>query len=362
MQPDVTCERGMFGPVAALDIAASDATGAAHQERTATDMTAAIVIESTGGPEVLTLREIDVAAPGPGEATVQIAAAGVNFIDIYQRQGVYARDLPYVPGSEGSGRVTALGDGVEADFGLAVGDRVAWESLPGSYAAAVTGPASRLVPVPDGVSDEQAAAFPLQGITAHYLARSVYPIRTGDPVLIHAGAGGVGLVLTQIAKILGATVITTVSTPEKAELSRGAGADHVLVGYHDVAGRVRDLTDGEGVAVVYDGVGQDTFEGSITSLRRRGMMALFGGSSGQVPPFDLQRLNALGSLSVTRPTLKDFTVTREELLSRSNELLGWVADGRLDLRIGARHPLADAARAHEDLAGRRTTGKLLLIP
>ncbi|MGI8415858.1 MAG: quinone oxidoreductase family protein [Nakamurella sp.] len=322
-------------------------------------MTRAITVSRTGGPEVLELGDVDVPSPAAGQATVEIAAAGVNFIDIYQRQGVYQRELPYVPGSEGSGRVVAVGDGVTQ---LQVGDRVAWESLPGSYAAIVTGPADRLVAVPDAVPDEQAAALPLQGTTAHYLSRDSYPIQPGDTVLVHAGAGGVGLLLTQVAKIIGATVISTVSTPEKGELSSAAGADHVIVGYDDFASTVRDLTDGVGVAAVYDGIGKDTFEGSLASLRRRGTMVLFGATSGQVPPFDLQRLNPLGSLSVTRPTAKDFVVTREELLARTDELFGWIAAGKLDLRIGATYPLAEAGRAHEDLAARRTTGKLLLIP
>jgi len=325
-------------------------------------MIRAITVSSTGGPEVLQPAEIEVKGPGDGEVMVEIASTGVNFIDIYERQGVYRRDLPYVPGSEGAGRVIAVGPGLPDDLGIAVGDRVAWESLPGSYAAAVTGPADRLIPVPDSVSDEQAAALPLQGITAHYLARDSYPIREGDAVLIHAGAGGVGQLLTQIAKILGATVITTVSTPDKAEASKASGADPVIVGYDDFPAAVRDLTGGAGVAAVYDGVGKDTFDGSLASLRRRGTMVLFGGSSGQVPPFDLQRLNAQGSLSITRPTLKHFTATRQELIDRTNELFGWIADGRLQVRIGASYPLADAARAHADLAGRRTTGKLLLKP
>lgn len=325
-------------------------------------MTPAIQVNRTGGPEVLETVEITAAAPGPGQATVQVAAVGVNFIDIYQRTGVYSRDLPFVPGSEGSGRVTAVGAGVTDALGLAVGDRVAWESLPGSYAGAVTGPADRLVPIPDGIPDELAAGIPLQGVTAHYLARDSYPIRPGDPVLIHAGAGGVGLLLTQIAKILGAVVISTVSTQDKAELSTAAGADHVIVGYHDFPSAVRDLTGGDGVAAVYDGIGKDTFEGSITSIRRRGTMVLFGGASGQVPPFDLQRLNQLGSLSVTRPTLKDFAVSRAELIARTDELFGWIADGRLRVRIGQSYPLAEASAAHDDLAGRRTTGKIILIP
>lgn len=320
-------------------------------------MTRAIQISKTGGPEVLVPAEVEVAEPGPGQATVEIAAAGVNFIDIYQREGRYPRELPYVPGSEGAGRVSEVGPDVDA---VRVGDRVAWESLPGSYAAAVTGPVDRLVPVPDSVDDQQAAALPLQGATAHYLARDSYPIQAGDAVLIHAGAGGVGLLLTQIAKILGATVITTVSTPEKGELSSAAGADHVIVGYDDFQSVVRDLTGGDGVAAVYDGVGQSTFEGSVSSLRRRGHMVLFGAASGPVPPFDLQRLNGLGSLSVSRPTLKDFSVTRSELIGRTDELFGWIADGLLTLRIGATYPLEQASQAHRDLAARKTTGKVLL--
>jgi NADPH2:quinone reductase len=325
-------------------------------------VTPAIQVSRTGGPEVLETVNITAAEPGPGQATVQVAAAGVNFIDIYQRTGIYPRDLPFVPGSEGAGRVTAIGAGVTEALGIAVGDRVAWESLPGSYAGAVTGPADRLVPIPDTVPDDQAAGMPLQGVTAHYLARDCYPIEPGDPVLIHAGAGGVGLLLTQIAKILGGTVISTVSTQQKAELSTAAGADHVIVGYDDFPSVVRDLTNGDGVAAVYDGVGKDTFEGSITSIRRRGTMVLFGGASGQVPPFDLQRLNQLGSLSVTRPTIKDFAATRAELVARTDELFGWIADGRLQVRIGRSYPLAQAGTAHEDLAGRRTTGKLILLP
>ncbi|WP_353647896.1 quinone oxidoreductase [Nakamurella sp. A5-74] len=325
--------------------------------------TRAIQIAATGGPEVLAPAEVPVRTPGPGEATVAVAAAGVNFIDIYQRQGVYPLPLPFVGGAEGAGTVLAVGDGVDQ---VAVGDRVAWSALPGSYAGVVTGPAAVLIPVPDSVDDQQAAAVPLQGMTAHYLVRNSYPVQSGDTVLVHAGAGGVGLLLTQIATLLGAKVITTVSSEEKAVLSREAGAAEVIVssepGYGSFDEVVRELTDGEGVHAVYDGVGKDTFEASLKSLRRRGFQVLFGGASGQVPPFDLQRLNALGSLSVTRPTLKDFTVTREEILGRAREVFEWIASGRLNFRIGATYPLDDAASAHEDLAGRRTTGKLLLIP
>ncbi|MGD7707569.1 quinone oxidoreductase family protein [Microlunatus sp. Y2014] len=323
------------------------------------DMVAAIQVSETGGPEVLRLTEVELPPPGPGEVTIDVLAAGVNFIDVYQRQGVYQRPLPYVPGSEGAGRVRAIGDGVDQ---VAVGDRVAWASLPGSYAAAVTGPAHGLLAVPEAVDDDQAAALPLQGLTAHYLARDSYPVRPGDTVLVHAGAGGVGLLLTQICVILGAKVITTTSTEQKAELSRAAGASEVIVGYDGFADRVRELTDGAGVAAVYDGVGRDTFDDSLASLRRRGTMVLFGGSSGQVPPFDLQRLNAGGSLSITRPTMADFVATREELLGRADELFGWLAEGRLGVRVGASYPLAEAARAHDDLASRRTTGKVVLVP
>jgi NADPH2:quinone reductase len=307
----------------------------------------------------LTLTTVEVPEPGPDQARVRVAAAGVNFKDTYERCGIYPKPVPHVPGSEGAGVIEAVGADVTD---LRVGQRVAWESLPGSYAAEVTGPADRLVPVPDGVGDQQAAALMLQGLTAHYLSHDSYPVHEGDDVLIHAGAGGVGLLLTQIAKIRGARVITTVSTPEKAELSRAAGADDVLVGYDAFTDRVRELTDGVGVAAVYDGVGKDTFDGSLASIRRRGTMVLFGGSSGQVPPFDLQRLNRSGSLSVTRPTLGDFVVTRGELLSRCADLFGWAATGRLDVRVGATYPLAEARRAHQDLEGRRTTGKVLLLP
>jgi NADPH:quinone reductase len=322
-------------------------------------MTQAIVCTQVGGPEVLGLSDIELPAPGPGEALVEVSAAGVNFIDIYRRSGVYPVQLPHVPGTEGSGTVQSVGTGVTE---VAVGDRVAWSDVPGSYAAATLAPADRLIPVPEGVTDLQAAALPLQGMTAHYLASDSYRIKPGDTVLVHAGAGGAGLLLTQIAKIRGAQVITTVSTPEKAALSTRAGADHVLVGYESFAERVRELTDGSGVQAVYDGVGKDTFDDSLRCLARRGFMVLFGGSSGQVPPVDPQRLNRGGSLSLTRPTLGDFVVTREELLARAEELFQWVGQGRLTVNIGATYPLAEAGRAHEDLAARRTTGKLLLIP
>jgi NADPH2:quinone reductase len=322
-------------------------------------MTKAIRVTEVGGPEVLRVSEIDLPAPGPGQATVKVTAAGVNFIDIYRRSGVYPVPLPHIPGTEGAGVVEVVGEGVTD---VAVGDRVAWADVADSYAGAVTAQVDRLVPVPADVNDQQAAALPLQGMTAHYLAGDSYRIRPGDSVLIHAGAGGVGLLLTQIAKIRGARVITTVSTQAKAQLSEQAGADDVLIGYDDIPHRIRELTGGAGVQAVYDGVGKDTFDQSLDSLARRGFLVLFGGSSGQVPPVDPQRLNRGGSLSLTRPTLADFVTTRAELLARAAELFEWVGQGRLTANIGGTYPLTDAGRAHEDLAGRRTTGKLLLLP
>lgn len=327
-----------------------------------TESTRAIQMSSTGGPEVLQLADVALPALGGGDAVVEIEAAGVNFIDVYERTGVYPVSLPYVPGLEGAGRIVALGADALRDSGFAVGDRVAWEWIRGSYAADTIGAADRLVPVPDEVSAEQAAAVVLQGMTAHYLATDSYPIRDGDTVLVHAGAGGVGLLLTQIAVLKGATVLTTVSTEAKAQLSRQAGATDVIVGYDGVAEAVRDLTTGEGVQAVYDGVGRDTFDASLDALARRGTLVLFGGSSGQVPPFDIQRLNRGGSLTLTRPTLVHFTVDAAERRRRADDLFGWMRDGRLEVRIGQTYPLGDAGRAQEDLAGRRTTGKVLLLP
>jgi len=319
----------------------------------------AIQVRATGGPEVLEYLEIDVQEPGPGEVAIQVGAAGVNFIDIYHRQGVYPMPLPFVPGREGAGRVIAIGSDVD---GVAVGDRVAWLQVPGSYAEVVVGPAEKLIPVPDALSDEQAAALALQGLTVQSLATDVYRIESGDNLLIHAGAGGVGLLLTQVAKAKGARVITTVSTQEKAALSREAGADDVLIGYDDFPSSVRDLTNGIGVDAAYDGVGKATFDGSLDALRVRGTLVLFGGASGQVPLFDIQRLNRGGSLKLTRPNVDHFVLERDELLARARDVFGWVIDGSLTVRIGASYPLAEAARAQEDLAGRRTTGKLLLLP
>ncbi|WP_328458366.1 quinone oxidoreductase family protein [Amycolatopsis sp. NBC_00438] len=323
-------------------------------------MPTAVQVTKTGGPEVLEPAEVDVAAPQAGELLVDVAAAGVNYIDTYQRQGVYKMELPFVPGLEGAGTVAEVGPDVA---GFAVGDRVAWQGSLGSYAARKVLPASIAVKVPEGVSLETAAATMLQGVTAHYLVASTFEVKPGHDVLVHAAAGGVGLLLVQLAKARGARVFGTVSTDEKAELARGAGADEVIrYDREDFAKRVRELTDGEGVDVVYDGVGKDTFDASLASLKIRGLLALFGAASGPVPAFDPQRLNAGGSLYLTRPTSVHYARTREELDWRAKELFDAVLAGDLDIRIGGTYPLADARRAHEDLQGRRTTGKLLLIP
>ncbi|MFI0411220.1 quinone oxidoreductase family protein [Actinomadura sp. 3N508] len=318
----------------------------------------AIVITENGGPEVLTATQRPDPEPGPGEVLIDVAAAGVNFIDVYYRTGAYAKDLPYTPGIEAAGTVAAVGDGVQ---GFSVGDRVASSDVLGGYAAKALVAADRLVPVPDGVGLEDAAASMLQGMTAHYLTRSTYPIKEGDTVLVHAAAGGMGLLLTQAAKALGARVIGTASTPEKEKLAKDAGAD-VTMGYDGFAGRVRELTGGEGVAAVYDGVGAPTFEGSLASLRLRGTLALYGAAGGKVPPFDPQRLNPAGSLFLTRPMLAHHVVTRDELLERATDVLRWVETGDVRIRVGHRYDLAEAGAAHADLEARRTTGKLLLIP
>jgi NADPH:quinone reductase len=321
----------------------------------------AVQIRVTGGPEVLDVVDLPDPTPGPNDVVVQVAASGVNFMDTYQRKGMYVVPLPSVLGGEGAGRVVAVGTAVAADSTFAVDARVAWQGVPGSYAEQVVVPAARAVPVPDGVPDEVAGAMLLQGLTAHYLSASSYPVQEGDTVVVHAGAGGVGLLLTQLVRMRGGHVISTVSTPEKADLSRAAGAEHV-VGYDELADTVREVTGGVGVAAVYDGVGAATFETSLSCLRRRGVQVQFGSSSGPVPPFDIQRLNPLGSLFVTRPTLGDYVATREELVWRAGELFDAVLAGRLDVRIGARFPLAQARAAHEALEGRRTTGKVLLVP
>lgn len=295
---------------------------------------------------------------------VRTAAAGVNFRDIYERSGVYPMPFPHVPGAEGAGTVLAVGDGVS---GFAVGDRVAWADARGSYAELVVVPAEQALPVPDGVELEVAAALPLQGMTAHYLVTSTFPVQRGHTVLLTAAAGGTGLLLTQLAAARGARVIGLVGSEEKAALARNAGAAEVIVcaGLGDltteVPARVRELTDGQGVDVAYDGVGKDTFDATLASVRRRGMVVLFGGASGQVPPVDPQRLNHAGSLYLTRPKLGDYIATAEELRWRADELFQAVANGTLRARIGARFPLAEARAAHQALEGRLTTGKVLLV-
>ncbi|GII99512.1 NADPH2:quinone reductase [Sediminihabitans luteus] len=325
----------------------------------------AIVAREPGGPEVLELTDVPGPYPGPRQLLVRVDAAGVNFVDTYRRSGVYPGEFPHIVGVEGAGEVLAVGDDV-AEFSR--GDRVLWTDAPGSYAERVAVDATSAVRVPDGVPTEVAAAVGLQGLTAHYLVTSSYAVAAGDDVLVHAGAGGVGLLLTQMAATRGARVITTVSTREKEALSRAGGASDV-VRYTELddlttelPALVRDLTEGRGVAAVYDSVGRSTFDASLASLRPRGTLVLFGGSSGQVPPVDLQRLNRAGSVFVTRPTLADHVATRAELLWRAREVLGAVADGSLSVRLGATYPLAQAAEAHRALEARETTGKVVLVP
>jgi NADPH2:quinone reductase len=318
----------------------------------------AIVARHSGGPEVLQLAEVDRPVPGPGQLLVKVAAAGVNFIDTYQRSGVYKVQFPFTPGSEMAGTVETTGDGVE---GFSAGDRVATAEGARSYAGYTLLDQAKAYPVPEGVDDLTAAALPLQGITAHYLINSSFRVEPGHTVLTHAGAGGVGLLLIQLLKEKGARVITTVSSDAKELLAREAGADHVLR-YGGFPHHVRELTDGKGVDVVYDGVGRDTFDGSLSCLRTRGSLVLFGAASGPAPAFDPQRLNAGGSLTLTRPSISHFLLNEQERRWRSTEIFNAVAAGNLKVRIGASYPLADARQAHEDLEGRRTTGKVLLVP
>jgi NADPH2:quinone reductase len=320
----------------------------------------AIRIHAFGGPEVYQTEEIPEPTPSAGQALVGIEAVGVNFIEVYQRSGLYPGPLPATPGSEAAGTIVALGPGV-TDF--AVGDRVAWQGSPGAYAERAAVPAERLVRLPEGVSTRQGAATMLQGMTAHYLAGSTRPLGPGDTCLVHAAAGGVGLLLCQIAKRRGARVLGTVSTAEKAALARAAGADEtILYTEQDFEAEVKRLTRGGGVQVIYDSVGRATFEQGLRCLAPRGMMVLFGQSSGPVPPFDPQVLSRSGSLYLTRPVLGHYVATRAELLARAGEVLGWVRDGTLRLRIGGEFPLSQAAEAHRQLQARATTGKLLLIP
>jgi NADPH2:quinone reductase len=320
----------------------------------------AIQILTTGSADVLTLRDLPTPAPGPGEALIRIEASGVNFIDTYFREGRYPATLPYTLGQEAAGLVVAVADDVTT---VKAGDRVAWCLVPGTYAQLAVAPASRLVIIPNGLSFQQAAAAILQGMTAHYLVHSAYAIQSGDEVLIHAGAGGTGLLLIQMAKARGARVFTTVSTDEKAALAHAAGADEIIFyTKEDFAAKVRQLTSGRGLPAVYDSVGKTTFEQSLQCLRPRGIAVLFGGASGAVPPFDLIRLSTMGSLYVTRPTLKDYIASRPDLELRATDVFSGVANGTLKLRLEHTYPLADAAHAHRDLESRKTTGKLLLIP
>ncbi len=320
----------------------------------------AIQVKQPGGPEVLELVDVPVPGTKANEAVVKLAASGVNFIDVYQREGRYKVPLPFVLGQEGAGVVTAVGSNATS---VKPGDRVAWTGLLGGYAEYAAVPAERLVAIPAGVTDQQAAAAMLQGMTAHYLCHDTYPLRRGDIALVHAAAGGVGLLLVQMAHNIGARVLATVSTEEKAKLAREAGADEIILyTKSDFEVETRRLTNGQGVHVVYDSVGKTTFEKGLNVLRPRGMMVLFGGSSGAVPPFDLIALSQKGSLYVTRPTLVNYIATREELMSRSGAVFAMISSGKLRLRIAHTYPLAEAQRAHRDLEGRKTTGKLLLLP
>lgn len=319
----------------------------------------AIQITSYGGPDALVPVELPVPSPGEGQVRVALAATGVNFIETYQREGYYPVQLPMVPGGEGAGTISAVGPGVS---GVSVGDRVASADLLGSYAEEVLVNADRVVPVPDDVPLDIAAAAILQGMTAHYLVHDTYPLKAGDDILVHAAAGGMGLLLTQVATRLGARVIGTVSTAEKEALAREAGAAEVIrYSSTEVAPAVRELTGGAGVAVAYDGVGKDTFEASLASLRPRGSLVLYGAASGPVPPFDPQRLQAAGSVFLTRPTLRHYIAATDELRTRAAAVFGWISDG-LSVRVHQRYALEDAAKAHDDLQSRRTTGKLLLTP
>ncbi|MDQ4076465.1 MAG: quinone oxidoreductase [Chloroflexota bacterium] len=320
----------------------------------------AIRVHEVGGPELLQLDEVPTPEPGQGQVRVRLEATGVNFIDIYHRTGQYPRSLPFIPGSEGAGVVEAVGPGVSE---VEEGDRVAYAMEPGSYAEYAVVEASKLVPVPEEITTEQAAAVMLQGMTAHYLSHSTYPLKEGDTALVHAAAGGVGHLLVQMAKQRGARVIGTVSTEEKDRLAREAGADEVIRYTEvDFEEETKRLTAGQGVEVVYDSVGQSTFQQSLRSLKPRGYLVLYGQSSGAVPPLDPQVLNRLGSLFLTRPSLGHYVAAREELLWRAGDLFQSLAKGTLQLRIDKRFPLADAPAAHRYLEGRQTKGKILLIP
>ena len=321
----------------------------------------AVVVIQTGGPEVLVAQDLPSPDPGPGELRVDVAGAGVNYIDVYYRTGAYPFPTPFIAGSEGAGVVSAVGNGVS---GYQQGDHVAWAMVPGAgYAEQAIVPAMRAVPVPAGIDDETAGAVLLQGLTAQYLTRSTYPARPGETALVHAAAGGVGLLLAQVLANRGVRVIATTSSASKAALALEAGATEVIrYDTEDVATEVSRLTGARGVDVVYDGVGRTTFDGSINSLRPRGMFVSYGSASGKVAPVDPQLLQSKGSLFFTRPTLGDYVAARDELLERSRELFGWVASGELSVRVGARYTLDQARQSHEDLEGRRTTGKSVIIP
>ena len=320
----------------------------------------AIRVHTPGGPEVMKLEDVAEPSAGPGQVQVKLEAAGLNYIDVYFRSGAYKAPLPLTPGLEGAGTVTAVGSGVTD---LRVGDRVAYTGIAGSYAQMNVCPADRLVKLPDGLSFRDGAAAMLQGLTAHYLVTSTYPLKRGDTCLVHAAAGGMGLLLCQMGKMLGATVIGTVSTEAKAALAKQAGADHVILyTQQDFDTETKRLTGGRGVDVIYDGVGQTTFLKGFDCLRPRGLMALYGAASGPVPLFDLQVLNAKGSLFVTRPSLNHHIASREELVQRSGDVLGWIRDGKIKLRVELTFPLEKAADAHRALEGRQTPGKVLLLP
>ncbi len=320
----------------------------------------AIRVHEPGGPEAMRVDELPEPRPSAGEALVAIEAAGLNFIDVYFRKGLYKAALPLTLGLEGAGTVVAIGSGVED---VRVGDRVAYTGAPGAYAQYAVVPAARLVVLPAGVSTKQGAAALLQGMTAHYLATACWPLRSGDACLVHAAAGGVGLLLCQIAKLRGARVLATVSSVEKADLARQAGADEIILySEQDFEVEVKRLTEGRGVQVVYDGVGRTTFEKGLRCLAPRGMMVLYGQASGPVASLDPQELSALGSLFLTRPTLAHYVLTRAELVARANDVFSWIRDGRLTVRVDREYALADAAQGHRALEGRETTGKVLLIP
>jgi NADPH:quinone reductase len=320
----------------------------------------AIQVQQTGGPEVLKLVDVPAPKPKADEALVQVKAIGVNFIDVYFREGRYPAQPPFIPGQEAAGVVTEVGDEVTS---VKVGDRVAYTGALGSYAEFTVVPADRLVKIPERLDFKEAAAAMLQGMTAHYLAHSTFPLKRGEVALIHAAAGGVGLLLVQMAKNIGARVIGTAGTEAKATLAKAAGADEVIIyTTHDFEAETKRITENKGVHVIYDGVGQDTFDKDLNLLRPRGYLVLFGGASGAVPPFDPIKLSQKGSLFLTRPTLGHYIITREELEHRANDVLNWIASGKLKLRIEHTYPLGEAAQAHRDLEGRKTTGKLLLLP